>query len=637
MANPNIVNRIVDMNLLSIEEYNKFLYDIDIKTLSQIKQYLDDLYYNRGESNVNDDRYDMLKDALKERDSNYKEQVGAKIKEGRNRVRLPYHMGSMNKFKTADEIEKWKKNNITDDYIITEKLDGISCLYVYKDGKLKLYTRGDGTIGEDITHLAKHIPSIPEKLHEIDNLVVRGELIMSKDVFTKKYKGEYKNDRNMVAGLVNSKTLRKGVEDIDFIAYEVVEEGQQPKLSEQLSELDENYGFEEVNHDFLSRSEINLETLHDKLIEMKDNSAYEIDGIIVQTDKPYYRNVESNPEYAFAFKIMGEVIDTVVEEVEWNVSKWGVLKPRIRVRPIETGGVTITYATGFNAKYIVENSIGEGAVVKITRSGDVIPYIVEVAQGADEPSMPDVAYKWNANKVDILIDKSDCAMCIKLIVHFFTTLSIKQINEGTVKKMYDHGFVTLLSIIRASKADLLQVPGFKSKTVDNVYNNIHNGLQNILMSELMTASAIFGFGFGRRRSKTILDNIPDLITNYKNKTLEDIMKVEGFSNITAAKVLSGLDWFHKFTIALKDYVTYRVVKIISDVLKGEKVVFTGFRDAKLKEQVEQRGGKVTTTVSKNTTIVVAANKNDTSSKMSKAKELKLPIYSKDEFKNKYIN
>ena len=111
------------------------------------------------------------------------------------------------------------------------------------------------------------------------------------------------------------------------------------------------------------------EELIGKFLLSKQNSLYEIDGIIVQSNTPYIRNLSGNPTYAFAFKVRLDknIVKATIEEVEWNVSKWGVLKPRIRIIPINLNGVTITYTSGFNAKYIVDNSIGKGSILKITR------------------------------------------------------------------------------------------------------------------------------------------------------------------------------------------------------------------------------------------------------------------------------
>jgi DNA ligase (NAD+) len=157
--------------------------------------------------------------------------------------------------------------------------------------------------------------------------------------------------------------------------------------------------------------------LVEKLVEFKQDSPYEIDGIIVQADIKYTRNTSGNPDYAFAFKILSEVAETTVINVEWNISKWGALKPRVEIEPVELAGVLITYATGFNAKFIKDNEIGPGSRILITRSGDVIPYILKILTRT-EADMPTIEYVWNETGVDIISENPD-EMCIKRMLSFF--------------------------------------------------------------------------------------------------------------------------------------------------------------------------------------------------------------------------
>jgi NAD-dependent DNA ligase len=637
----------MDKLLGKIAKYNKeklqqYFDTENIDTLIELKEYLDDLYYNTDESIFSDENYDMLKENIEKHNLKY-QKIGARIREDQNRVELPFHMGSLNKLKSEDDINKWLAKNRTNEYIIEEKLDGISCLVIFKNNETKLYTRGDGVIGADISHLYryfKNIPSLPEDM----DLIIRGELIMKKAVFEKKYSQEYANPRNFVAGRIGGKKVREGLNDIEFIAYEVI--NQNPKYknnspSHQLHTL-KIYGFKTPKYEILSN--INFEILRKKLIEFKETSEYEIDGLVVQSDIEYSRNVSGNPSYSVAFKQNFEenMKETEVIEVEWNVSKHGVLKPRVKIQEVRLMGVKINYATGHNAKNIVENNIGPGAKILITRSNDVIPYIVKVLEAAEEPQMPNISYKWNETNVDIIVDNEDYneTMCIKLIASFFDKLGIKHVSEATVSKMYNYGLDSLLKIIIAKQSDFEKIEGFGQQLAKRTYENIHNGLQNIELYRVLGASSIFGQGIGEKKLKLLFDEYPLLLSDYqkipKDTLYNMVNEIEGFSDITTTKIVENLSWADRFIQALSLFATFKTTEKLSASLEDKKFVFSGFRDKNLEKQIEERGGQVTTSVSSKTFAVIAANKEESSSKIDKATQLGLSVYEKDEFIEKYI-
>jgi DNA ligase (NAD+) len=665
----------------------------NIDTLHKIKLYLDDLYWNTDQdSGLKDWQYDILRDSIQDRDPNYVVPVGVKIRENENRVKLPYWLGSMDKLSVQSSIlyfykdvenkarkavgddhklimkkveELWEKlsdnekkkyndlsvsafqkelatwifKNQVSEYIIEDKLDGVSCLVTIKKGKLKLFTRGDGEVGADISYLAQYFTSIPKNLTNID-INVRGELIMKKSTFNKKYSKNYANPRNMVSGLVGAKTVREGVKDVDFVAYEVVGDGTMAKPSEQLEYL-KSIGFTTVRNETVKK--FTIEELMETFVSFKESSQYEIDGIIVQTNSTYERNTSGNPDYAFAFKmrLSGNIEETTVVEVEWNVSKWGQLKPRVRITPVSIGGVTITYTTGFNAKYITDNNIGTGAIIKVTRSGDVIPYIVEVVKPAAQPDMPEVSYTWNDTGVDIYTEEYGDEMCIKLIANFFDKLGIKQVAEKNVTKLYEAGFDTLLKIIRASKEDFASIPGFGERLAERTYDNIHEGLQKLSLPVVLGASGIFGFGLGSKKITTLIDSFPDIFDAYKRMSkqelLDRITKIEGFSDITAQKIVENIKWADLFIKAIKQFGKFEEKVVISDSMKGMTVVFTGFRDESLASKIIERGGKIGSSVSRNTSVLVVANlETKPSGNTKKAMDLNVVILQKADFIKKYI-
>ncbi|AEX61790.1 DNA ligase [Megavirus courdo7] len=266
-------------NIISINEHNKKINEANsiwevIPELSQedIESAIiisRDSYYNTGKSLISDEYYDVLIEKLKEINpkSEILTQIGAPIRG--KKVKLPYWMGSMNKIKSENKlIKNWTKN-YPGPYVISDKLDGISCLFVMIEDKVNLYTRGDGNYGQDVSHLLDLVNmSIDDLICLDDNIAIRGELIMSKKNFNK-YSEEMSNARNMVAGIVNSKKQsinKKHAKDVDFIAYEIIKPEKKPL--EQLKQL-KKWNLNVVDYDVYK--DINSEILDNILQKRKIN------------------------------------------------------------------------------------------------------------------------------------------------------------------------------------------------------------------------------------------------------------------------------------------------------------------------------------------------------------------------------
>ena len=632
-----------DLTKLNKKDLLKSLKLQDIDTLKKIKQYLDDKYYNTGEkTEFTDEQYDILKDIIVKYDKGEKKKVGAKIREDNNRVKLPYWLGSLDKIKAEEEnkLDNWLKKNKTDKYTIENKLDGISCLFISDFDKICLYTRGDGFVGANISHILKYIKNIPLSFPK-SKVVIRGELIINEKVFKEKYAKDSANPRNMVSGLVNAKTLKEGIEDVEFIAYEIITDDKtQLKPTKQLRVLKE-YGFKVVHNLILNQDELDVEKLSEILLDNKRNSEYEIDGIIIQSDTEYVRNEKDNPKYAFAFKMSMEdnFIEAEVEEVIWNISKHKLIKPKIRIKPVNLNGVTITFASAFNAKFVVENSLGNGAKVVLTRSGDVIPFIIRIIKPAKKPDMPDLVYKWNDSNVDIIVeDDEEHVSDIKMISSFFSGMGIKNISDATVEKIYNHGYTSLLDIFKATKDDFEKIDGFQKKLAEKIYNNIHEGLKDTSIDILLGSSGIFGEGIGKRKLKVLFENFPDILdTNVSEKEMsKKICDIEGYSEKTAEKIILNLDKARKFIKNIDPYITFENKKNKTEKLKGLSVLFSGFRNEDLEKEITDNGGKISTSVSKNLNILIVKDKTSASSKIEKAKKLNIEILLMEEFLKKYL-
>jgi NAD-dependent DNA ligase len=628
--------------------------------LSKMILYASKKYYNDS-SVMSDDEFDFLVDELKKRDPKHPTliKIGAplpKVTEIK-KVKLPYHMGSMDKYKLSDtkHFEKWL-STYSGPYTISDKLDGVSALYYWNDGIAHLYKRGDDQMGSDVSFLIPYIPSLNNlkiNMKEEKTIAIRGELIISLDNYDN-YTGDKTNPRSMVAGLTNKKTIDPNITKlIDFVAYEML--SPREIHTEQLKYISK-LGFITVHHSLLKT--ITFEKLIDILRDRKKSGKYECDGIIITDNNLHQVNKSGNPEYSFAFKELPEknTAECKVIEVEWNVSKDGYIKPTVLIEPVQLSGVTIKRATGFNAKFIKDNNIGPKSIIQIVRAGDVIPHIEKVikATGASFPSFP---YTWNETGVDILLDENknknkDIIREHKIseLTYFVTHMNMKFLNEQTVGKLYDEGYDSILKILTLSKSDLLKLDNFKETMSDKIYESIQKSIQDIDILTFAHASNIFGHNFGSRRLKKIFEIYPKVLTWIKNKSFEDIKnaikEIEGFEDSLSGQFAEKIVEFDKLVNTLPSNIKSKVqeykntIEIIEDKKISNKIfVFSDFRNKDWEAYIENHGGKISSSVSSKTNYLVTtqdAIDSGSNSKVKKAYELKVEIINKDNFAKKFI-
>lgn len=611
-----------------------------------------DKYYNSGNPVLSDALYDLLIDFLKVKKPKSKvlKDVGSNVN-AKNKVTLDYPLYSMDKIKPpSKELDKWL-NKFPAPYYLSDKLDGISALLVYKEDKtIGLYTRGTAIEGLDISFLLKYLSGVPtpdtvadyvkdKKLKPKSNVMAfRGELLMKKSVFQSKYCKEKKNERSIVAGVVNSINVDPLIaKDLSLVIYEVVDPFNKIKKQYKMIKA---LGLKMVHAKKFEK--LDFEILSDYYKIRRAESKYLMDGIIVTNNEKHKRTTKSNPKYSFAFK---DVLDEQVANfnvlgVEWNVSKDGYINPVLLLETQTLGGVDISRVTAFNAKYIQDNKIGPGTVIKLVRSGDVIPHILEIVKASKTPQMPDMEYTWTKSNVDIIVKdkKTNKDVTIKEMVYFFKKMDIKNLGEGNVKKMVDIGLDSIEKVIKANKDDLLKVDGFKEKTVDKVYLGIHSVLQKTDLALLMGASNLFGHGFGSTRCQLILDVYPEILDSLKSMTkcqlLDKIKEIDGFDTITAQQFVDHLEEFNQFFDKIKSFVKFKqATKTKNQKMKDQVLVFTGFRDKDLEQKIVEAGGQIKTTVSSNTTILICKDetvKNGDSGKIKDAKKKNIKIMTKDE-------
>ena len=575
-------------------------------------------YYNDDEV-ISDSIYDILKEFIQTKfpENMAIKMIGAPVK--KNKVKLPYEMWSMDKIKPDTSalgrwVEKYKGNKV-----ISGKLDGVSGLYSTEGGTPKLYTRGNGRIGQDVSHIIPFL-NLPRE----NNITIRGEFIIKKTTFKEKYTAA--NPRSFVSGTINMKTPDPSkYMDIDFVAYEVIKPTLKP--SEQMKWLQER-NIITVIHSF--HAEISNELLSHSLKIIREKYEYETDGIIARDDKIYPREGK-NPKHAFAFKMVlsDQIAEAKVLDVIWNPSKDGILKPRVQFEPVVINGATLQFASGYNAKFILDNRIGVGSIIEVIRSGDVIPKIVNV-MGNAEPKMPNVPWWWNETEVDAILPNANCCEIVreKTITRFFVKLGVDGLGPGNIKKLIESGFDSVSKILEMDTEDFLSCEGFQEKKARTIYKNIQKQVKQCSLPRLMAASNLMGRGMGERRAIAVLNVIPNIMISElsEDEKIKLVSKIDGFATKTAELFVKQIPVFLEFIEEIDLEYKLKPCKISSN---NKSIVFTGIRPSK--ELLAKINMTVQNSVNKTTFAVIAKDKSSNSGKIKKAKAYNIPVMSMKEF------
>ena len=625
--------------------------NLSILELEKIITFASNKYYNTNKPVMSDNDFDklilMLK--LKNPDSQVLTMVGSNIK-STNKVKLDYWLGSMNKITTLDsKFLNWV-NKYKQPYNISDKLDGVSALLIYDKYKnIKLYTRGNGEYGQDITLLLKYI-KLPDNVieyclkHNIigdkNIIALRGELIIKKAIFNDKWSKDFKNIRNTVSGVVNSKKINKDLaKDIDLVLYEIIEPNYD--INTQIKYLN-NMGFNVVHN--YNVNNLSFDSLSDILNNLRNESIYDIDGIIIITTQPYIRNNSGNPDYAFAYKNISEIGITIVSNISWNISKDGYVIPTIILEPIHIGGVVIKRVTGNNAKFIVDNNIGIGSKVEIIRSGDVIPKINKIITKGTV-ILPSGKWHWNDTQVDIVMDNLDNKdILIKNIYFFFSTLKTKGLGLKVIEKMVSHDINSIKDILSIKDKDLMSIPNFGEKSIQNIITNIKKSTTNINLATLMAASNKLGRGIGILKINDIIKIYPNILNDYKkwNKSefIDKITHINGWDLLTAKLFVNNFNKFIDFYDEIKKFITLSESNnvITQGKLLGYNIVLSGFRDDKLTLLIESLGGKISDKLNSQVNMLIIKNKDmliSPTDKILKAQKIKIDILTIDDFHTKF--
>ena len=633
----------IDPQLIKDLQSNPYsiLEKLSIKEIAAILKQANYGYYQEGKPFLSDDIYEIIRAYLANLVPDHPllqtDIVGALPK--RDKVPLPVYMGSLDKIKDdPSHLENWKKT-YTGSYILSDKLDGISCLFTQNKDKTILYSRGNGTEGQNISHIVPYIKGIPATIP--DETIIRGELILSKTNW-KKIADQRTNPRNTVAGIANSRKVDPELTKlVEFVAYECI----QPKHKTPVDGIKwmEKMGFNVVHHKLIKIKDITVDNLSDILINRRKDASYEIDGIVVEHNALHSPPEEGNPSYAFAFKsvLTMEKAEVVVKDVQWNVSKNGLLKPVVVFDTVFIGGAHISRASGHNARMIEKNVIGPGSRIIVIRSGDVISYILDVItpSSSGKPLLPnqiEFPWHWNENHVEIVLDNPSMAeeYNIRQLENYANVLDIKGLGTKIIRKLYQQGIDNVKKLVNLTKIELYKAT-YSSKLTMTIYKNLQNIYQKATCVDYMAASNIFGGGLGKRKFISIIQAFPKVLQG-EPPSISELLQTKGVGEKVARQFMDHIQDFYEFLeeVGLPCRSTLDKIEPTPEgfmSVAGKNIVFTGFRNKELEELITRRGGKISGNVSKATSIVIAKSIEDNSIKSEVARELGIPIMSYQTF------
>lgn len=629
----------------------QFAYNLTPAELEQLLLEVTEQYTNEGNSPVSDAEFDTMFDVLREvrpKSKLFKQGVApprTSLKE-----KLPLPMFTLDKVKMVN-VDDWLQGN-PGPYNLSDKLDGVSLEIQYDNYvPISIHTRGTYYDGSNVSHLIPRL-DIPKRI-SVRRLTVRGECMIALSDFKSEWSSKYKNPRNLVAGAIAKTTkYHEALGSIKFIVHELMSPRQAP--SKALASL-KGLGFKVVANTTVP-SLTSTKLL--KLLEArKTRSSYDIDGLVITLDKPTPLSMDGPPKYAVAFKhtFADAIVEAPVTKVEWSPSQFGRLIPVVHIKPVTLAGVTVSKCSGGTAFFIINGyrygskhtgkamPIGKGAIVKVTRSGDVIPHIIEVVKAAPIPDLPDVDYTVSKNGVDLILIKGtgkvrnalDQEILVKKLTAFFSVVGIDFVKQGVVDKLVSHGFDSIPKILRASVKDFQKIDGFQETLARKVWSTIHEKTDSpIPLSTLMKASSVFDRGIGLTKLNDILRQLPDVMRIYKKYgitgTIAEVKQLAGFQDKTARTFAEGLPAFDQW---LTD--TGLSVKTTKTTLDGQTIAFTGFRDKELEKRIWENQGRVAG-VSAKTTILLVKDKNHVSKKVEQAVKQGVVIMTPNTFESKYL-
>ena len=577
-------------------------------------------YYNGGPLKMDDETYDGLIERLKQLDPDhpYLEEVGAPVQ---GAVTLPFPMPSLDKIKPAeDQLKRFLRN--PGGFVLSEKLDGLSALWFGG----KLYLRGDGLKGQDVSHL---VPLGLKGLPKCER-AVRGELIVPRSE-------GIPLARSWVNGQIHQKTRAVNeLAKIHFVAYEL--SGSDMKRADQFKWLAAN-GFEVP---WIRVAEaVTEEQLAAALTDRRQSSTYDTDGIVVGLNVvPRYESMATkakNPKDCVAFKmpLAEQSAETTVRELLWAPSAQGYLIPRLRFDPVKIGGATIEFCTGHNARMILANKVGVGAKVLIRRSGDVIPKL-DLVLVAAEPSFPPAGtWTWDGDEATAAHIKAvgiGAEMNAARIHRFLKELEIPGGGPATATALVEAGILGPAALWASTPEQLAKILG--PKTGASLFKNLRAALDRVSELTLMNASSMMPRGVGDTKLASLFAAEPD------SRKWGAVQAPTGWTSESYATFLSELPNYVEWRTKELGWIPYPILakpKAAAKAVGGETVCMTGFRDKDLEVKAEVKGHKLVSVFTGKVTILLVPDGTVKESEKVKAARAKgTPILTRSQFVAQYL-
>lgn len=635
-------------------------------------------YYVNDNPTITDQEYDDYYNELLRLEKKYPElkksnsptlRVGGKVVDKFEKVTHDTPMLSFDDIFNEDEIvlfdERIRKSCPNASYTLEPKMDGLSGSLLYKNGVLvRAATRGDGLIGENITHNVETIKSVPLKLNKALDIEVRGEIYMSKASFEKCNKereknGEnlFANPRNAAAGSVrqlDSKIAAK--RNLDFMAYFLPNpEKYGIKTQEESLKLLKELGFK-TNYKLngIAKGVNDIISYIDDLGKKRPDLPFEIDGVVLKVnsldDEAKLGFTERVPRWGIAYKFPAEEVLTTLKDIKFTVGRTGKITPNAIFSPVHVAGSIVSKATLHNEDYCLDKDVRVGDVISIRKAGDVIPEVVEVKK--ERRTGNEVLFKMieNCPMCSSKLVKEDAnyfcknSLCparkIEGLIHFASrdTMNIDGLGERIIEDFYNMGFIKSISdiyLLSNHKEDLIELEGFGEKSVNNLLNSIENSKNNSL------EKVLFALGIrhvGKKTAKIIAKRYKT-IDNLINASEEELTSVNDIGEIIAKSIKEYLSDSNNLNLIedLKKLGLNFEYKNEGedDKLSGMTFVLTGtlekYKRDELTKILENKGAKVTSSVTKKTSAVIVGDKPG--SKYDKALKLGITIYNEKDVEN----
>ncbi len=586
------------------------------------------------------------------------QKVGFEVLSGLTKVKHDKKMLSLDKTK---DIEKLKDFLGDKEGILSWKLDGLTIVLTYENGTLKsAVTRGNGEIGEDITHNAKLFANIPLKINFDKRLVLRGEGIIPYSEFyriNEKLPDEekYKNPRNLCSGTVrqlNNKVLTE--RKVKFYAFTLVEAEGKNFTENKTDTLDflSSLGFEVVEGYVVTKETVEERVLwFEKRIQESDVAS---DGLVMTYNSISYSNslgeTAKFPKDSIAFKWKDEIVDTKLIDVLWSTSRTGLINPIAVFEPVEIEGTTVNRASVHNVSILEELKLGKGDTVSVYKANMIIPQIAENKTKSGTITIPDKCAVCGGDTEIRMLKEGKALYCtnpnckaqiVLSLAHYCgrNAMNIEGISEETLNKFVEKGFIEYypdIYTLYEHKDEIINMEGFGEKSYANMINAIENSKETNLFN------FIYALGInnvGLSNAKLICKKYNNSIEEIISATEEDLISIEGFGEVIARSInryFNNQKNIELLQTALKYLKFIQEETKTEDTLSGLTFVITGdlntFTNRKeLQEKIENLGGKVTGSVTKKTSYLINNDIMSSSSKNKKAKELDIPIITEEKF------